>query len=502
MMMDKRKLKTLLQRVESLEEFAREAEQKHKHLLDPLTIERKISACNLLHYLGIRRHDLRPIQKDLASLAISSQSHAEAYTLNNLQKIKRLIKSLLQLNHSPEIIDALDHDKSAEIIGHNASELLGTPSHFGQTKIMVTLPTEAATDYAFVKRLVRNGMNIARINTAYDDQDTWSKMIDHCKRAGAELGFSVKIYMDLIGPRIRIGELATTSIVYTKKDKPAIHLHKGDKLKIFRQRTEEPLLNEPAVTLSLQELFDVIDKNEKIWFDEGKMGGVIRSKDLNQIVVEITNAPEKGFKLKEGKGINLPDSIFELPALTEIDLTNLPFIAAHADMLGFSFVRTVGDIIQLQQALKKLGKEDIGIILKIETRVSFDNLPSLLFQVMQSKKAGVMIARGDLAVELGMVRMAEVQEEILWLAEAAHLPVVWATQILDTQVKKGTPTRAEISDVVKATRSECIMLNKGMYVVDALKILKDMDIRMYRHEVKEHKMLRALHVAQNFLDAP
>jgi pyruvate kinase len=154
----------------------------------------------------------------------------------------------------------------------------------------------------------------------------------------------------------------------------------------------------------------------------------------------------------------------------------------------------------VQEEIKKSGR-DIGIILKIETKGSFANLPLLLFQAMRSPKTGIMIARGDLAVELGLLRMAEVQEEIMWIAEAAHVPVIWATQVLDRQIKKGSPTRAEISDVVKATRAECALLNKGKHVIDAIKTFENIDRRMAAHEYKMHKMLRELNIATSFVKA-
>jgi pyruvate kinase len=218
------------------------------------------------------------------------------------------------------------------------------------------------------------------------------------------------------------------------------------------------------------------------------------------MVVEITHAPEEGFKLKPEKGINFPDSNLNVSSLTKEDLNHLVFIAKYADMVGYSFVQRPADVILLQKHLKRLKREDIGIILKIETNLAFKNLPALLFAVMRSKHCGVMIARGDLAVEIGYLRIAEVQEEILWLAEAAHLPVIWATQVLETQIKKGIATRAEISDVVKSVRAECVMLNKGPYILEAIKTLKDIDKRMAAHEDKKRKILRSLHVAKAFME--
>jgi pyruvate kinase len=150
----------------------------------------------------------------------------------------------------------------------------------------------------------------------------------------------------------------------------------------------------------------------------------------------------------------------------------------------------------LQEELRKHQAEHVGIMLKIETKEGFRNLPHLLLAVMRSYPAGIMIARGDLAVECGWQRLAEVQEEILWLTEAAHLPVVWATQVLESLSKKGRPSRAEITDAAMAQRADCVMLNKGPYVVEAIRMLDGILKRMQEHQHKKASMLRSLNVSE------
>ncbi|HWS74560.1 MAG TPA: pyruvate kinase, partial [Quisquiliibacterium sp.] len=132
------------------------------------------------------------------------------------------------------------------------------------------------------------------------------------------------------------------------------------------------------------------------------------------------------------------------------------------------------------------------ILLKVETRRAFENLPALIFSAMASPAAGLMIARGDLAVECGYERLAEVQEEILWAAEAAHMPVVWATQVLETLARTGLPSRAEITDAAMGERAECVMLNKGPHILDAIRTLDDILRRMQSHQAKKRPLLRAL----------
>jgi pyruvate kinase len=268
-------------------------------------------------------------------------------------------------------------------------------------------------------------------------------------------------------------------------------------------RNEQGAVLEPAtIGVSLPEIFSDVRAGEKIWFDDGKIGGVINSVDDNEIRVEIVKARLKGEKLWADKGINLPDSELHLPALTQEDIALLPFIARHSDLVGYSFVRSVSDIHLLQSELAKVGGEHLGIVLKIETRKAFERLPELILAAMGSERIGVMIARGDLAVECGYERTGELQEEIMWIAEAAHVPVIWATQVLENLAKKGQLSRAEISDAAMAERAECVMLNKGPYVIDAVRVLDDVLRRMQGHQAKKASLLRPLTLAQRFCQGP
>jgi len=139
----------------------------------------------------------------------------------------------------------------------------------------------------------------------------------------------------------------------------------------------------------------------------------------------------------------------------------------------------------------------LGVVLKIENRQAFENLPRILLAGLRhGRPLGVMIARGDLAVELGFERLSEVQQEILWLCEAAHIPVIWATQILESMAKKGVPSRAEVTDAAMAVVAECVMLNKGPYIVETVVMLRDILARMDQHYHKRRATLRPLSVAR------
>ena len=191
--------------------------------------------------------------------------------------------------------------------------------------------------------------------------------------------------------------------------------------------------------------------------------------------------------------MNLPDALLPISALTAKDIADLSTVLELADMVEMSFVRDPSDIEQLLDELSRLGDHSLGIVLKIETRQAFEHLPQLLLTVMRRPRVGVMIARGDLAVECGYERLAELQEEILWLCEAAHLPVIWATQVLEQLAKTGNPSRAEISDAAMSERAECVMLNKGPYINDTVTVLDNVLRRMADHHYKKTALLPSLH---------
>jgi pyruvate kinase len=255
------------------------------------------------------------------------------------------------------------------------------------------------------------------------------------------------------------------------------------------------LLRPASISCTLPQALADVQPGERIWFDDGKIGGTVEASDGESLRVRITQVPPNGGKLRADKGINLPDSTLTLPGLTAKDIEDLAVVVRHADMVGLSFVNRPEDVRALQAELRRLGAEHLGIVLKIETTAGFDRLPSLLLGAMHSPSIGIMIARGDLAVECGYERLAEVQEEILWMCEAAHVPVIWATEVLENLAKTGTPSRAEITDAAMGERAECVMLNKGPHLTEAVRVLDDILRRMQAHQNKKRAMLRPLQVS-------
>jgi pyruvate kinase len=218
----------------------------------------------------------------------------------------------------------------------------------------------------------------------------------------------------------------------------------------------------------------------------------------NKAGIRIIRIYSKKQRIKAEKGINFPDTKLQIPSLTEFDKRCLPFICEHADLLGYSFVKTPADMVQLRSAIEGTGDKRPHIIIKIETLSSVENLPSLLLEGMKDAAFGVMIARGDLAVEIGFERMGEIQDEILWICEAAHIPVIWATQVLENLHKSGMATRSEITDAGHAAMAECIAINKGKHTIEVMNSLKDIIQRASSHRIKKRFTFRPLKIASRY----
>ncbi len=264
-----------------------------------------------------------------------------------------------------------------------------------------------------------------------------------------------------------------------------------------RYSPDGKLLSLAHVSCASVDVFDLVRKNDRVLFDDGKIVGVVR--DLvggEHLEVEILYAKEGGQKLAADKGINFPDSDLKISGLTQKDCKDLCFVAKHADVVNMSFVNGPDDVRDLFESLRELKALDrLGIILKIETKRGFDQLTEILLESMQTYPLGIMIARGDLAVEVGWQHMPRIQEEIMSLCLAAHVPDIWATQVLENLAKKGIPSRAEITDAAMAQRAECVMLNKGPYIQHAICLLDHILANQNEYRDKKTSLLPALEVA-------
>lgn len=251
------------------------------------------------------------------------------------------------------------------------------------------------------------------------------------------------------------------------------------------------LISEAHISCTLPEVFDDVKPKEPVFFNDGKIEAIIDKVFDKELHLKITYAKITGGKLKADKGINFPESDIKISGLTAKDKLDLAFVAKHADTVNLSFVNSANDVNIYFEESKKYESRP-GLILKIETQKGFRNLPDIILHAMQTYPVGVMIARGDLAIETGWKNFASIQEEIMRISEAAHLPVVWATQVLDNLAKKGVPTRSEITDAALAQRAECVMLNKGPYIEKTVRTLDKILRRMQRFQKKKQSILPKL----------
>ena len=457
------------------------------------------SARNLADYLALRRGDLVPFQAPLSSLGLSSLGRSEAHVRPSLDAVLAslaLIGGEGAADYPPVEIFAAGPARLAA----RRDALFGARRGNPNTRIMVTLPSEAAEDAALVATLIASGADCMRINCAHDGPDAWSAMIGHVRRAAAAAGRRVPVQMDLPGPKLRVETVAPgKGEKGAKKERLEAgetgRLFEGDRFEVVETLAAKPDLAQ--ITLSHPALMAAMEVGGALWINDGKIRAKILEVSAGRVLAEITGTPGKGAKIKAEKGVNLPGVDLRVPALTEEDLGHLDFVLAHADIIGFSFVQTGADLRALFAALAARAEpagEHTGpsLMLKIETPLALRNLPALIVEAGGRMPVGVMIARGDLAVEIGFERLSEIQEEILWLCEAAEVPVVWATQVLESMVKDGQASRAEMTDAAMSQRAECVMLNKGPHLDDAVLFLRDVLVRMDRHTNKKSPRLGAL----------
>ncbi len=484
----------IFSQLEALATEMKAVEDLFKNTLENVHISNRISAVNLIHYLVLRTAEIRQVQEYLHQVGLSSLTSCESHVLSQLSNVLRWL--------SPTFIQRDDIASTFEIAGRIRQEkrelLLGADPYAGRPHIMVTLSAEVAHDRMHMEEILLAGMTVARINCAHDDPETWLQMISTLKKSMAKTGMPCKIYMDLAGPKIRI-----RSISYPEETLQKVKAHEHDELVLVGEKAHR-VSNEKRVVLEIEpvEIISMIKPGEHVFIDDGKFEAKVIENDGRCITIKIVRISTKKPFLRIEKGINLPDSELSIDSLTATDLSFIPFICKHADMVGYSFVATPHDLDRLRNELRKHSIENKlpAIILKIERLSAIQNLPGLLLTGMKDQSMGVMIARGDLAVEIGFERLSEIQEEILWICEAAHVPVIWATQVLESLNKTGFATRSEMTDAAMGVMAECVMLNKGVHMVKTIQVLDNILKRQIGHVDKKRYIMRPLGIAKNFLD--
>jgi pyruvate kinase len=370
-------------------------------------------------------------------------------------------------------------------LARHTEAVLGPATRLRPARIIVTLPSEAADDPALLVALVDAGADLFRINCAHDGPEAWQAMADHVRRAGEQAGRPLRILMDLAGPKSRTGAVVQV---------PQRRLAVGDRLVLHRPGMPPDAAF--AVACQLPEVFARLRPGHRVFIDEGKLAAEVEAATADAATLVVRRTSTKGGKLKSEKGLNFPDTVLDMTPLTDKDLADLPHVARLADLVGYSFVQDAADIRVLQQALAEHRPDDwqrLGLVAKLETPRAVSRLPEIIVAAAGRQPMAVMIARGDLAVEIGFERLAEMQEEIMWLAEAAHVPVIWATQVLESLIKRGLPSRGEMTDAAMSVRAEAVMLNKGPYLVEGVATIDRLLARMHDHQDKKTPKLRALH---------
>jgi pyruvate kinase len=328
-------------------------------------------------------------------------------------------------------------------------------------------------------------MNVVRINCARDDAATWQRMAETARAAARDAGRELRVLMDLAGPKIR-----TTD----PRPRAGIRVAAGDRIRL-RRRDDVPTPEGAASCgCTLPEVLAAVAPGTAAAIDDGKLWAVVEAAGEFGLDLRVTRTKPGGMKLKPDRGLNFPGTSLPTSALTAADRDALATVVATADLVGYSFVQRSADIDDLVAAMAERTPEPhhLGVIAKIETDLAFRNLPEIVVRAAGRLPLGLMVARGDLGVEVGFTRLSEVQEEILWLAEAAHVPVVWATDVLASLVKNGMAARGEFTDAAMSARAECVMLNKGAFIAEGVRTLADVLRRAERHADKKTPQLAGL----------
>lgn len=604
-------IERMLSELYAIRDEAIAAEARHAAELALLEGTQRNSGQNLIHYLAIRKQDIRQLQLDLLALGVSSLGVIEPHALASLDRVIDLLERLRGITATEQPHEPADLHSGPLMLRENATALLGPEDGDRAVRIMVTMPSDAATDPTLIEDLLRVGMNVMRINCAHDSPETWAAMVENLRIAEQRTGRKCLVQADLAGPKVRTGPIEPVGrvrkvrpkrdafgrtirpgLVWLACDDGAMpgsgrsfipvnqsalsKLKEGDELRFRDSRgkkramkiverldaafigevertsyfvtgmpmkihrgnkragsikvgvlpeVSEPILLDvddeviltrafeygsapprdelfnatgPArIHCTLSEAFDQVREKESVWFDDGKIGGRVRKNNGQEMHIRVTHAGPNGGRLRAEKGINFPDTKLEINALTEKDIRDLEAVIPYVDIVALSFIRRPEDVLLLEEHLTRLDAQHVGVVLKIENKQAFEQLPRILLASMRSPPVGVMVARGDLAVEVGFERLSEVQEEILWLCEAAHVPLIWATQVLEGLAKRGAPSRAEVTDAAASQRAECVMLNKGPHIVETTRFLCDVVSRMAAHHRKRRSTLTKLSIADS-----
>ncbi len=369
---------------------------------------------NISDYVSLRNFNLTAIQEELTSIGLSSLGCSQTCVMSSIHQNIKILEQLLDKPQTPDEHDYLDFKSAKKILKDNA-KIFGTSDdeHY-KSKVMVTLPSEAAQSDELIKDLIAQDVSVLRINTA----GAWIKMALFIKEQNQKHNKDTKIYVDLAGPKNRTGEFEksfTPFKIGSKKVEVEVEILPQSHQVALTQASPT---SDTSATLAVED--DVYARCRDKW-------RTIKIMDNEKQILHT-------FRLQKGK-------------------------------------------------------EHIAIVPKIETKRGVKNLPSLLAQLLKRPNDGAMMARGDLAIEVGFDNLPYIQEEIFDICESALVPVIYATQILEGKMKNNLPARAEVIDAAFAQRADCIMLNKSHFVVDTVIILKKILHSMHLIYEKNRQLL-------------
>ena len=324
-----------------------------------------------------------------------------------------------------------------------------------KTKIVCTLGPVSENEET-LRELIKNGLNVCRLNFSHGSHEEHKGRMDLVKKLREELNMPTAILLDTKGPEIRTG----------KFDVPEVLLEEGQ---TFTITMKDVMGNKEMCTVSYKGLANDVKTGDTILIDDGLVGLTVKEVNGDDIVCEVQNS---GI-VKNHKGVNVPGVKVNLPAITEKDRSDIEFgIEQGIDFIAASFVRKVSDVLAIREILEENNATHIKIISKIENQEGVDNLDEII-----AVSDGIMVARGDLGVEIPTEEIPVVQKLMIKKCNEAGKPVITATQMLDSMIRNPRPTRAEVTDVANAIYdgTDAIMLSgetaAGKYPVEAVKTM-------------------------------
>jgi pyruvate kinase len=352
-----------------------------------------------------------------------------------------------------------------------------------KTKIVCTIgPASESIDT--LKELIKTGLNVCRLNFSHGNYEEHGKRIDNIKAARNEMNLPIAILLDTKGPEIRTGKFSS----------PEVNLVEGQN---FIITMEDVLGDETKCTVSYKELVNDVKPGNQILIDDGLVGLAVKEIKGQEILCIVQNAGT----IKDNKGVNVPNVKINLPAITPKDKKDIEFgIEQGIDFIAASFVRKASDVLAIREILEENNATNIQIISKIENQEGVDNIDEIL-----EVSDGLMVARGDLGVEIPTEDIPIVQKELIKKCNILGKPVITATQMLDSMIRNPRPTRAEVTDVANAIfdGTDAIMLSgetaAGKYPLESVKTMASIAIRAeqtldYEELLKTKVKLRQLNI--------